>query len=182
MGSLSTHTPFQWLRDLERRAKQRAKGLPRQEKIQQYWRGIAFRIADVSLVSSLVDIREILPCPTHLARVPGAKPWIKGIANIRGQLLPVIDLQGCLVAKMIVADSKKRLLIINQAGISAGLLVDEVLGIKHFPEHLHDHNSPCKEAWMTPFSKGLFAYEGQTWTVFDMHTLAESDTFLKAAL
>jgi len=175
-------TPFQWLQDLERRARQRACGLPRQEKVQQIWRGIAFRLGEILLVTSLSDIREVLHCPAVLARVPGAKSWIKGLTNIRGLLLPVIDLSGCLEGKPIMLGSLTRLLIINQAGFSAGLMVDEVLGIKHFPEQLRDTESPCRESWLAPFAEGLFINEENTWIVFDMHALVKSNLFLKAAI
>jgi len=182
MANQHFNTPFQWLQHLEQQAKQKAKGLPRQEKVQHIWRGIAFRLADTLLVTPLHDIREILHCPMSLARVPGAKAWIKGLANIRGLLLPVIDLQACLTTKPLVIEHHTRLLIINQAGIHAGLLVDEVLGIKHFPEQIRDIESPCPQTWLVPFARGLFHYEQATWTVFDMHALAENDIFLKAAL
>jgi len=184
MGNIVVNSPFQWLCDLDRRARQRAKGLPRREKIQKIWRGIAFRLKDVLLVTSLDDINQVTNYKTdvtEIARVPGAKAWIKGLANVRGVLLPVIDLQACLGASPIAIKNKTRLLSISQSGISAGLLVDEVLGIKYFPEDIRD-DAPCKQKWIAPFAKGSFTFEGSTWIVFDMDTLVKSDVFLKAAL
>jgi len=172
---------FQWLQELSDVAQQRAKGPPRHDKVEPMWRGVAFRLSDNYLVTSLSEIREILPYIGRLAKVPGAKPWVKGLANIRGLLLPVIDLNGCLEGKSISLERHTRMLIINQAGISAGLLVDEVLGIKHFPEHIRDLDTPCTQAWIAPFTKGLFTNGKITWTVFDMYVLAKSDLFLKAA-
>jgi twitching motility protein PilI len=176
-----SHTPFQWLQDFERRAKQKARWLPRPDKVQQIWRGIAFRVAENLLVTPIRDIREVLNYPSPLAKVPGAKIWVKGLANIRGLLLPVIDLRACLEGTPINIAKRSRILIVNQAGITAGLVVDEVLGIKHFPEQFRDEDAPCKQTWLIPFARGLFAYEKTSWTVFDMHALAESPTFLKAA-
>jgi twitching motility protein PilI len=176
-------TPFQWLQDLERRARQRARGLPRQERIQHFWSGIAFRVGSAQLLTPLNEIREVLPCPTLLAKVPGAKFWVRGLANIRGTLLPVIDLHACLAGKSTPIENRSRMIVISQAGINSGLLVDEVLGIKHFPEQSRDTETPCKEAWLAPFTTGSFnSPEEGTWTVFDMRMLAESELFLKAAL
>ena len=42
------------------------------------------------------EAREVLGVPSPLTRVPGAKSWILGLANIRGQLLPIIDLRAFL--------------------------------------------------------------------------------------
>lgn len=182
MANTLAPSPFQWLQDLERHARQRAKGLPRHEKVEQIWRGIAFRLDETYLVTSLSEIREVIPYISQVAKVPGAKSWIKGLANIRGLLLPVIDLTACLEGKPITIESSTRMLIINQAGFSAGLLVDEVLGIKHFPEHLRDIDTPCQVAWIAPFARGMFVYENISWIVFDMRVLTESDLFLNAAL
>lgn len=184
MENIVTNPSFEWLCDLDRRAKQRAKGLPRREKIQKIWRGIAFRLKDILLVTSLDDICQVTNYKTdvtEIAKVPGAKPWLKGLANVKGLLLPIIDLQACLGNKPIVIKNKTRLLSITQSGISAGLLVDEVLGIKYFSEESRD-DAPCKHKWIAPFTKGSFALEGTTWIVFDIHTLIRSDIFLKAAL
>jgi twitching motility protein PilI len=182
MASLLTQSPFQWLSDLERRAKQKARGLPRQEKIQQIWQGVGFRLGEAILVTPLTEVREVLSCPKALARIPGAKPWVKGLANIRGMLLPVIDLQGCLEGTPIVVETRSRMLLVNHASISAGLLVDEVLGIKYFPENVRDLETPCKEVWLAPFAQGSFIYEERVWRVFDILTLVESEKFLKVAL
>jgi len=178
----TTQTPFQWLQEFERRARQKARGLPRQEEVQQIWRGIAFRLDNALLVTPLNEIREIITCPTRLARVPGAKSWVKGIANVRGMLLPVVDLKDCLDNRITKMESRIRLVVINQAGITAGLMVDDVLGIKHFPEQSRDMNTPCRETWLAPFVRGVFPETDQTWIVFDMQVLAKSEVFLKAAL
>ncbi|WP_353571243.1 chemotaxis protein CheW [Candidatus Albibeggiatoa sp. nov. BB20] len=182
MANAVGQSPFQYLVDIERRARQRAKGLPREEQVQEIWRGIAFRVGDTFLVSSITHVDRIMNCPSVLAKVPGAKTWIRGLANIRGILLPVIDLLACLSNKITSIENRSRLLIINQNGVYAGLLVDEVMGIKHFPEELLDTETPCQEAWVSPFNKGLFHYEQQTWVVFDMQVLTESNQFLNAAL
>jgi len=174
--------PFQWLTDLEQRAKQRAvKGLPRQPVI-KIWRGIAFRLEQAYLVTPLHEIREIIPYPNQLAKVPGAKSWVKGLANIRGLLLPVIDLNACLEGNPVTINNRSRMLIINQSGIDAGLLVEEVLGIKNFPEHTRDENTPCKEVNLIPFAKGLFVDKEIAWTIFNIQALVTNELFLKAAL
>lgn len=174
--------PFTWLQELERLARERAKGLPRQEKVQQIWRGIAFSLGKIKLVSPLTEIREILYCPKVLAKVPGAKPWVKGIANIRGQLRPVLDLQACLGGKLTPLDPRTRLLIIDQAGVASGILVDEVLGIKHFQENERNKNAVYQGEWFAPFARGSFIQEGESWIVFDMHALSKSRSFLDASL
>jgi len=174
--------PFIWLQNLEIMAQKKAKGIPRQEKIQKMWRGIAFRLDEAKLIAPIKEIREILITPTHLARVPGAKPWIKGIANVRGLLLPVVDLQACLGHRPLVLDNKCRMMILNQPGVSSGVLVTEVLGIKHFPLENQLERTPFSQPWYDHFVRGGFRGEqGDEWTIFDMDALSQSRQFLDAA-
>lgn len=180
--TVAVESPFAWLQQLESLAKQCAKGIPRQEKIQRLWRGIAFRLDEEKLVAPIGEIREILVCPANLARVPGAKPWVKGIANVRGLLLPVIDLQACLGHRPLVVDGQSRMMILNQPGVSSGILVPEVLGITHFPVENQLSEAPRSQPWYENFVRGGFRGDEDEWTIFDMDALSQSRRFLDAAL
>ncbi len=176
--------PFQWLQALEQQVKQHARGLPRQDTVKKTWRGIAFRMGQYRLVAALDEIQEVLICPVILAKVPGAKPWVRGIANVRGQLRPVVDLQACLGGNITLVENHTRLLIINQGGVSSGVLVDEVQGIKHFPEEsrmsLDKANIPPDMT--AQFIRDTFQHEGHVWIVFDLLALSKSRLFLDAAI
>ncbi len=77
-------------------------------------------------------MREVLNYPGQLTRVPGAKSWIKGLANVRGALLPVIDLRQYLGSGATPLTRNTRLLVVNHRDVPAGLMVDEVLGFRRF--------------------------------------------------
>ena len=72
--------------------------------------------------------------PSVVTRVPGAKAWIRGIANVRGQLLPVVDLRAFLGGGTTNTDRSTRVLVAHHREVPAGLLVDEVLGFRRFNE------------------------------------------------
>ena len=48
--------------------------------------------AQIKFIGGIGDVNEILFMPT-LAPVPGTKPWLLGVANVRGNLVPVVDLR-----------------------------------------------------------------------------------------
>lgn len=45
------------------------------------------------MIAPLEEVKEILNYPDGVTRVPGTQAWLLGMANIRGNLLPLIDLQ-----------------------------------------------------------------------------------------
>jgi twitching motility protein PilI len=173
--------PIELLLELERRSKENAKGLPQQAEKKSLWSGIAFRIGDMSLVAPLAQVNEILHYP-KLTLVPGAKAWVKGLANIRGTLLPIMDLQGYLGKAAITLRSQSRILVIHQGELAAGLLVNEVLGLKHFEPEDKVTRVKKIDPNIKPYIHGAFRREEQVWHVFNMTALAQDPLFLRVAV
>lgn len=168
---------FNWLQSLEQRVTQKNLSLPPRESDAVAWRAVVFRLEDVYLVTPLKDIREILFYPEQLSKIPGVKPWIKGLTSIRGILLPVIDLKACLGKKSIDIDKNTRMMKVHQNDIFAGLLVDEVLGIRNFTENVQE-DIVCEIDWLAPFIQGIFIEKNITWMIFNLEKFAKSDLFL----
>ncbi len=85
--------PFELLRELERRSRAKTVGIASDAPPGREWVGVAFRIGGETFLIAREETREVLGYPPSVTRIPGAKPWIKGLANVRGQLLPLIDLR-----------------------------------------------------------------------------------------
>ncbi|WP_455218769.1 chemotaxis protein CheW, partial [Kaarinaea lacus] len=134
MAKSAQKHPIQLLKEIELQCINTAKGLPQRADVKESWTGIGFRIGDINLVSPLKQVNEILHFP-RLTTVPGTQRWVKGVANIRGTLLPIIDLQGFLHDKPLTHTSKTRVLVVKRDELSVGLVVSEVLGLKHFQDH-----------------------------------------------
>jgi twitching motility protein PilI len=103
------------------------------------------------------------------------------MANIRGNLLPVIDLSGYLNGNMTRVTAKTRVLVVEHNDVYTGLVVDEVLGMKHF---MNDEFVAVEvaEEFIKPYTHNGFQKGGQYWGLFSMHTLVESPLFLQAAV
>ncbi len=174
--------PFELLQEFERRSRLAAAGRGREAgvDVQNEWVGVAFRIQDELMVARRDQVREILTYP-GVTRIPGAKPWLLGLANVRGQLLPIIDLQVFFGGEPTVVGRQTRVLVVNHAEIPAGLLVDEVRGFRRFtadeePEELL-RLAPAKK----PFISGGYRAGDDLWELMSLHDLVESPVFLQAA-
>ena len=127
------HDPFALLSEMDRENRANSPGLPQQTEVAATWSGLGFRVGDLRLVAPLGHISEVVP-PVGVTPVPGTKRWLKGIANVRGDLLTIVDLADFLGKEPIVSDADCRLLIMNVAGLRSALLVPEVIGLRHFFE------------------------------------------------
>ena len=173
--------PFELLKALEKRSRALVATTEREASLGNEWVGVAFRMGGESFLVAREETREVLGLPPGITRVPGAKPLVKGIANVRGQLLPMIDLRQFLGSGLISASRNTRVVVVNHREIPAGLLVDEVLGFRRFAESDFDSEPPPTVIRCDSFLAGAFRRGGEIWPVLSLKTLVESQQFLQAA-
>jgi len=172
--------PLGLLHQMQQVGRQAAPGLPEQVKAAPLWSGLGFRVGDLQVVTPLNQVSEILPCPV-VTPVPGVKHWLKGIANVRGNLLTIIDLPEYFDKAAVRLDDKSRLLVMNAPGLHTALLVNEVLGLRHFDEEQEKQDVFALDDAVFVHLRGAFLRDNVLWGVFDMHSLAESLTFKHVA-
>lgn len=173
--------PLTSLRSLQDQGLRWARGLPAQVEQKKVWSGIGFRLRGTHLVSGLDQVREILDYPP-LSRVPGVRPWVKGIANVRGNLLSVLDLNGFLGHGDTFLDNQARVLVVEFGEVFAGLLVDEVLGLRHFFEDEDKADIPEDlDEGLRRYVEGAYRRDGQSWAVVKLERLVQSADFLQVA-
>lgn len=177
---VQARTAFDLLLAIDQRCRAHAAGLPSQDAPARTWSGIGFRLAGQWLVAPMEDIAEVLREP-QLSRLPGVKPWVLGMSNLRGRLLPIMDLCGLLDVEPSGA-RQRRVLVVEHAEVFAGLVVDEVLGLQHFPRESLEPAAPLQiRAAMAPFVQGHFQRE-QVWSIFSLQALVQSVEFRDVAL
>lgn len=170
---------FSLLLELERRGLCVQRELPSREEVKIPWNGIGFRVGSTRVVAALNEVREIFPLP-DLARVPGSVEWVKGVANVRGTLVPVLDLRGYLQLPAPV-DRRCRVLVLNHPGLPAGLLVDEVMGLRHFTEDERENERPAVPEALRPFVASAFRQGDELWPVFDLLAVADEPAFMQVS-
>lgn len=181
MGGRQEIKPILLLLQLEQKAKRVAQGLPQQQNVETTWDAIGFRLMGQRLVVAMKDVREVLPLPA-MTRVPGARPWVMGVSNIRGNLMPILDLHGFLSNEAQSAKRRSRVLVVSHQGITAGLMVDEVYGMRHFlPEEFSQQHLTAVGTALEPYVVGSYRQTGEQWGVFNVFKLFETPEFMKVA-
>ena len=179
--SETSQNPFNTLLEIESRCMKFAAGLPQQIELRKPWSGIGFKIGDFQLVSAVGDVNEILHYPA-VTTIPGTKNWVKGMANIRGNLIPIIDLNGYLGKEQTSLNASSRVLIINNDELWAGLLVDQVIGLKHFYDADVSAGDPKVDDNVDPYLSSGYQQNNDNWYVFSMETLAKNPGFFQVSL
>ncbi len=173
--------PFELLRELERLSRIAQSGQERESGSGREWVGVAFRLGAENFLVAREETREVMGLPAMLTRVPGAKPWIRGLANVRGQLLPVVDLRAFLGGGVTSTARSTRVLVANHREIPGGLMVDEVLGFRRFGDAEFAAEVPPTLLRCERYLAGAFKRGAEVWPVFSVRGLLESADFLRAA-
>jgi twitching motility protein PilI len=122
------------LADYERRSLEHDPGVPEQIEAPGLWRAIGFRVGEHHFVSGIDEIGEILMSPPPVTSIPSTRPWMLGVANVRGNLIALVDLKHFLFEQRTHVTGRARVLVVKQAGGNVGLLVDELIGQRNLTD------------------------------------------------
>jgi twitching motility protein PilI len=173
--------PFELLKELEKRSRTVTAGNVTDAASGREWVGVAFRMGGETFLVAREETREVLGHPAVITRIPGAKNWVKGLANVRGQLLPMLDLRQFLGSGATTPQRNTRIVVVNHREIPAGLVVDEVLGFRRFAESEFNPEAPPTVIRCDVYLAGAFRRGGEVWPVISLKSLVESQSFLQAA-
>ena len=172
--------PFDLLLEMERRSRAAIAGQASGE-LPSEWVGVGFRIGQEHFVADRNQVREVLMLPGAMTRVPGARRWLLGIANLRGHLLPLVDVKMLLGSGRTVLNRASRVISVNHREIPAGLVVDEVLGFRRFGDNEYTEKWPETELRCDRFLNGAYRRGSDSWPIFGLYDFIESNTFLQAS-
>lgn len=134
------------IRDLDARCRARAAGLPDETKPPDSWTAVLFLVRAQAFLTPLEQIAEVLELPREITRVPGTKPWLLGVANNRGILLPIFHLAAFIEGtrpriragepesgpdRRRETRSRERVLVVRQDELPCGLVVSEAIGMRY---------------------------------------------------
>ena len=173
-------TPFELLAEIERRSRRAHSGEAGDARPSE-WVGVGFRIGEEHFVASRDQVREVLMLPDDMTRVPGARRWLLGIANLRGHLLPLVDVKLLLGSGRTTLRRTTRVISVNHREVPAGLVVDEVLGFRRFADQEFTDKWPETIVRCDRFLTGAYQRGEDTRPVFNLFDFVESNLFLQAA-
>jgi purine-binding chemotaxis protein CheW len=101
------------------------------ERIRQW---LSFFLGEEEDALDITDIRELIK-PREITEIPRSPVFILGIISLRGVIIPVFDLRQRLKLGAGEISPTSRIIVCQQGGKSAGLLVDSITQVVRIPEH-----------------------------------------------
>ncbi|MFN3782063.1 MAG: chemotaxis protein CheW [Candidatus Kapaibacteriota bacterium] len=86
---------------------------------------VTFELAGEFFGIEILKVQEISPM-TKITRVPNAPKYVEGVINLRGKVIPVVDLRKLMNLNLRDYDASSRIIVLHLDGKIIGILVDKM--------------------------------------------------------
>lgn len=129
--------------------------------------GEEFYALDIQAIQEIVRLQAITP-------IPGAEPWLTGITNLRGRVVPVVDLRVRCGTPVAEPTSETRIVVANGDHGTVGFIVDAVTEVLRIP--LEQIEAPA--AFVSParrYLRAIAKLEGRLVSLMDLDGILPTD-------
>jgi len=131
-----------------------------------------FTLAGTEYAVPLGNVLEI-GRPPNATPVPNVPDWVLGVANLRGDIISMVDLRAFLGMQRRSFGRDNRILVVqaDQAVVTTGLVVDRINGIGYLAEdRIGPPHGPIEDQ-VTPYLHGVYEHDGRLLVVLDLDGL-----------
>jgi purine-binding chemotaxis protein CheW len=96
---------------------------------------VSFKIGEEEFGVDILKVQEINRM-LAITKVPNAPVFVEGVVNLRGRIIPVVDLRCRLGMPSIEHNSKTRIVVVELENRTVGFIVDEVSEVLRIPRDI----------------------------------------------
>ena len=137
---------------------------------------VIFRLADEYYAIDIQAVQEIVRMQT-ITSIPGSDSWVEGITNLRGRVVPVIDLRRRCNVDAGEHSAETRIVVVSSKNGMVGLVVDAVSEVLRIPGDQVEYPSSIVTALENSYLRGIAKLEDRLVSLMDLEGLLPSATF-----
>ncbi|MEJ2182572.1 MAG: chemotaxis protein CheW [Nitrospirota bacterium] len=144
---------------------------------------VTFALGSEDYAVDILKVQEINRM-TDIARVPKAPPFVEGVINLRGRVIPVVSLRKRFGLPEKQSDEKSRIIVMDVRGVIVGLMVDSVSEVLRIPPSTVEEAPNLNAEVATEFIQGIAKLDDRLIILIDMDALiekSESTALVEAA-
>ena len=131
---------------------------------------IAFRIGEQEFCVDIMAVREIRGW-TRATPLPRAPGYMKGVINLRGAVLPIVDLGARFGLTTSEPTARHVIMVARIGGRTVGLLVDAVSDIIQLTDEQVQPTPDVASDHVKTFVKGIFAIDGRMISLIELERI-----------
>lgn len=126
---------------------------------------VIFQLNDQKYALPIQETQEIIRM-SNITRVPNTKHYVEGIINLRGSIVPVINLNKRLSLPVAEYGEDTRIIVVEHNGQKVGMIVDVVLEVGRFSED--EIEPPSVAGDSVDYLKGVVKKEENLWLLINL--------------
>jgi len=135
---------------------------------------VTFSIADEEFGVDILKVQEIIRT-MEISKVPRAPDFVEGVINLRGKVIPIIDLRRRFGLAHKKHDKNTRIIVIEMTDVIVGFVVDAVSEVLRIPASTVEPPPPVVAGMDSEYISGVGKLEGSLLILLDLDKLLSSD-------
>ncbi|MBI5017384.1 MAG: chemotaxis protein CheW [Deltaproteobacteria bacterium] len=131
---------------------------------------VTFHVGQEEFGVDILDVREINRL-MDITRVPHAPEFVEGVINLRGQVIPVVDLRRRFGLEAAGRDKNNRIVVLELGGKVVGFLVDSVSEVLRVSKTLVEPPPAIAGGIDTDYIRGVVKLEDRLLVLLDLQRL-----------
>jgi len=128
---------------------------------------VTFTLEKEEYAVDILSVQEINRI-TEITKVPNAPDYVEGVINLRGKVIPVVNLRKKFGLNFRETDDSSRVIIMDIQGVTYGLAVDSVLEVLRIPANIVEPPPPMASSMSSMFIKGIAKLENRLIILIDI--------------
>ena len=135
---------------------------------------VTFSIADEEFGVDILKVQEIIRT-MEISKVPKAPDFVEGVINLRGKVIPIIDLRCRFGLAHKAHDKHTRIIVIEMTDVIVGFVVDAVSEVLRIPASTVEPPPPVVAGMDSEYISGVGKLESSLLILLDLDKLLSSD-------
>lgn len=135
---------------------------------------VGFKLGDEEYAIDVLKIQEIIRL-VEITSVPRTENYIMGVMNLRGKVIPVVDLRVRFNLEKSDFDKKTRIIVVRFEKENIGFVVDEVTQVVRINKSLIEPTPPLVGSVGQEYILGICKYNERLIILLDIDTLIYED-------
>jgi purine-binding chemotaxis protein CheW len=141
---------------------------------------VSFKIENEEYGVDILDVQEINKM-VQITKVPNSPDFVEGVINLRGRIIPVIDLRTRLGLPRKEQDKDSRIIVVDLERKTIGFIVDAVSEVLRIPASVTEVPPEIVAGIDSEFIKSVGKLEDRLLILIDLKKVLSVDTKQKAA-
>lgn len=134
---------------------------------------VIFRLADEYYALDIQTVQEIVRMQT-ITSIPGSEFWVEGITNLRGRVVPVVDLRKRCGVETREHSAETRIVVVSSSNGMVGLIVDAVSEVMRIPGEQVEQPSAIVSVPQNTYLRGIAKLDDRLVSLMDLEGVLPS--------